>query len=312
MVLISLVIPVYNADKTILLLLESVASQSLSAELFEVILVDDGSTDGTVDIVNSYPQILLFSQHNRGPGAARNLGTLHASGSVIVYVDADCILPPDFLLSHLRFHEDHPEIDGLGGGVAAYANLFCCSVILTDHLCSWFNYHNRLPRHVPEYLPSVNMSIKRRVSEAGVRWSERRVTGEDVDFSLLMKKMGMRLLFVPGLYIYHSDRSSIKEFLRHQYNWGFHAPFIRGRIKEADYSFLFPHNIVLAIVLSPVIVCGYTALVTLAWWRHRPVGLLSVMPLIIIGKLWYALGVIRGTRSFVSGSNGIVADRRME
>lgn len=310
MVRISLVIPVYNAEETLPALLKSVSEQALAADHFEVIIVDDGSTDRSAELVWAYANILLLSQENRGPGAARNLGTQHARGTIIAYTDADCILPPSFLAEHLRLHEEYEEIDGLHGGIAPANALRYCSCTLADHLCNWFWDHNASPEHEPEYMPSANMSLKRRVLEAGVCWSEKRITGEDVDLSLQMSSRGMRMRFFPNLYLYHVDRASLRQFLRHQYNWGFHAPFVRGKQKEAAYSFLFPANIWKARFCCPLIIIGYTMLVVRGWWRHRPLGLLSVLPLIMLGKIWYARGVLHGTSALLSGLDGIVADKR--
>ena len=310
MVRISLVIPVYNAEETLPALLQSISEQTLAAELFEVIVVDDGSTDRSATLVRACPDILLLSQENRGPGAARNLGTRHARGAIIAYTDADCILPASFLSEHLRLHEECEEIDGLHGGIAAANALPYGSWVLADHLCNWFWDHNASPEHEAEYMPSANMSLKRRVLEAGVCWSEKRITGEDVDLSLQMRSRGMRIRFFPGAYLYHVDRASLRQFLRHQYNWGFHAPFVRGKQEEAAYSFLFPASVWKAWFFCPLIIIGYTVLVVRGWWRHRPLGLLSVLPLIVLGKIWYARGVLDGTSALLAGQDGIIADRR--
>jgi len=59
-----------------------------------------------------------------------------------------------------------------------------------------------------------------------------------------------------------------------------------------------------------MIILGYTMLVVRGWWRHRPFGLLSVLPLIVLGKIWYARGVLDGTKTLSSGLDGIITDRR--
>ena len=76
------------------------------------------------------------------------------------------------------------------------------------------------------------------------------------------------------------------------------------------YSFLFPASMVGAWLCSPLIVVGYTFLIIKAWWRARPLGLLSVLPLIVLGKFSYARGALHGTRAYLTGLAGIVADRR--
>ena len=80
--LVSVVIAVYNRERFIQEAVESVLEQSYTSR--ELIVVDDGSTDGTVDVVKSYgDRICLVQSENRGPGPARNLGVRHARGKLI-------------------------------------------------------------------------------------------------------------------------------------------------------------------------------------------------------------------------------------
>ncbi len=310
MIRISLVIPFYNSESTLPPLLESMRHQTIAPHEYEIIMVDDGSTDRSAQLVTANPQIILLTQTNSGPGAARNLGTSRAQGRVIAYTDSDCVLPPTFLQDHIELHEREPTIAGLCGSVAPAQRLPYGSPVLADHLCSWFNAHGHQKQRAPEYLWGANMSVKRCVHEAGVRWSESRVTGEDVDFSHQLSKLGLRLYFEPKLMVRHYDRTTLRGYLRHQYNWGFHAPFIRGRTKSLAYSRLFPASVRLARIFSPAILVGYTALVARAWWRHRPLGLLSSLPLIVLGKVAYASGAIAGTKALAHGSFPVLADRR--
>ena len=89
--IISIIIPVYNAEKYIKDCIESVFEQTI--EEYEVICVDDGSTDGSVDIISDYAQkderVHLYKQEHKGAGAARNYGIKHASGRYVAFLDAD-------------------------------------------------------------------------------------------------------------------------------------------------------------------------------------------------------------------------------
>jgi len=86
--LISCIVPAYNSGKYITETLDSIFAQTYPA--IEVIVADDGSTDGTQDIVRTYPQkVKLLTQDNSGPAETRNLGLLAAAGSFIAFLDAD-------------------------------------------------------------------------------------------------------------------------------------------------------------------------------------------------------------------------------
>lgn len=100
MTLVSVVIPCYNADLFLRETIESVLSQTYSS--YEIILVDDGSTDGTASIIQSYAtQVRAVFTPNRGASAARNLGTSLAQGEFIQYLDADDLLAPEALATRV-------------------------------------------------------------------------------------------------------------------------------------------------------------------------------------------------------------------
>lgn len=103
--MLSIIIPVYNAAKTIKLVLKALV-KSKTKNSFEVILVDDGSADNSLEIISQFTRIQkfkLFCQKHQGPSVARNLGAKHARGDILVFVDADVILEPKTLA---RIEED--------------------------------------------------------------------------------------------------------------------------------------------------------------------------------------------------------------
>lgn len=99
--LLSVIVPVYNAERTLQRCLDSLLSQGLPEADLEIVCVDDGSSDGSLSILHreaaSHPCIKVFSQKNQGAGAARNVGLDHASGDVITFCDADDYLIPNGL-----------------------------------------------------------------------------------------------------------------------------------------------------------------------------------------------------------------------
>jgi cellulose synthase/poly-beta-1,6-N-acetylglucosamine synthase-like glycosyltransferase len=92
----SVIVPAYNAGGTVAECLRALAGQTLPASEYEVIVVDDGSTDATAGIVKTFP-VRCLSQPNRGPAAARNLGAREAKGEIILFTDSDCVPDPGWL-----------------------------------------------------------------------------------------------------------------------------------------------------------------------------------------------------------------------
>jgi len=109
MSLISVIIPVYNGEKTIRETIESVLNQTFQD--FELIILNDGSQDSTLDIVSSLQdsRLKVFSYPNAGLAASRNRGTFHAVGEYISFIDADDLWTPDKLETQLKALQDNPE-----------------------------------------------------------------------------------------------------------------------------------------------------------------------------------------------------------
>ncbi len=101
---VSVIIPAYNRSKTIARAIESVLNQSVKAN--EIIVVDDGSTDSTAEVVKSYDGVYLLRQNNQGVSAARNNGATMASSRFIAFLDSDDEFLPTKLQKQMKLHEE--------------------------------------------------------------------------------------------------------------------------------------------------------------------------------------------------------------
>ena len=104
--MISVIIPSYNSEKTINDCLSALMKQNYPKRNYEIIVVDDGSTDSSTEIVSKFKAVKLVKQKHRGPAAARNLGWIKAKNDVIVFVDSDIAMGKDCLKTFAR------EIEG--------------------------------------------------------------------------------------------------------------------------------------------------------------------------------------------------------
>jgi glycosyltransferase involved in cell wall biosynthesis len=106
---VSVVIPAYNAARFLPAALASVAAQTRAAD--EVIVVDDGSTDSTLERLREWPAVRVVEQPNAGPAAARNTGVAHATGELVAFLDADCVWYPRKLELQVALHEAGEGVD---------------------------------------------------------------------------------------------------------------------------------------------------------------------------------------------------------
>jgi glycosyltransferase involved in cell wall biosynthesis len=104
--LVTLVVAVYNGEAYLREALESAVAQDF--EPYEVVVVDDGSTDGTAAIARSFPVRYLY-QENQGPSAARNAGLAEARGELIAFLDGDDVIPPTKLAVQTAYLREHAE-----------------------------------------------------------------------------------------------------------------------------------------------------------------------------------------------------------
>ena len=105
--LVSAIMPAYNAEAFLERALESLLAQDY--EPFEVVVCDDGSTDGTRQILDRYPAVKVVSQENQGAAAARNTAVAASTGELIAFFDADDEWPANRLTLQAAYLADHPE-----------------------------------------------------------------------------------------------------------------------------------------------------------------------------------------------------------
>ena len=106
---ISVIVPTYNRKHELTKLLHSLNNQTLPPSRFEIVVIDDGSTDGTEEWLMKnknqfHATISYYAQNHGGPGAARNLGMEKADGDIFAFTDTDCIAEPHWLDSFLKAH----------------------------------------------------------------------------------------------------------------------------------------------------------------------------------------------------------------
>ncbi|HKQ69348.1 MAG TPA: glycosyltransferase family 2 protein [Polyangiaceae bacterium] len=114
---VSVVIPSYNRRERLARVLEGLADQSCGPERFEVVVVDDGSTDGTGGWLRERRcrfDLSVFEQTNRGPAAARNEGVARANGELVLFLDDDVVPGRDLVLEHLKMHDAEVDVVVMG------------------------------------------------------------------------------------------------------------------------------------------------------------------------------------------------------
>lgn len=182
---------------------------------FEVIVVDDHSTDGTINVIRKFPVRLLKSK-GRGIGAGKNTGIKEAEGRIIAFTDSDCLVAKDWLSQMVKLHFQYQDVIGVGGIVKnPFPEKFLAR--FGQRLC----FDPPLPHQgFVKTIGGNNISYKREVFDSVGLFDESLVTGEDPDMCWRLMYKGMKILYSPKVVIYHIHRLTLGSFLRQQFWYG--------------------------------------------------------------------------------------------
>lgn len=277
----SVIVPVYNRRDEIEELLSSLAAQvDIPRGLFEVVIVEDGSTDPCGDICERYAAdglpVSYFYKENEGRSIARNHGMEHARGEWFLFFDSDCVIPARYF-HDLDSDPRLQEIDCFGGPDAAHESFSPVQKAINFAMTSFLTTGGirggkvSMEKFVPR---TFNMGFRREVYDPVGGFRE--MYSEDIDMSTRIRNAGFTIALLPDQKVYHKRRVDFKKFFRQVYIFG------RSRI---TLKFLYPGSLKAVHVLPALFVLGLVALIVLAIvispWFLLPLG-------VYIVALWVA------------------------
>lgn len=209
---ISIIIPVYNAEKTLQKCFNSINNLNYSKQLFEVIIVDNNSTDKSKKIIQESPFRCLL-QEKPGPAAARNRGAEAANGRILAFTDADACVARDWLSKIICAYEQDSHIDGIAGYSGGINNNI------------WAEFYQRFQeafyfKHLAEQKPPVkhidtkNFSIKKDCFIDVGGFNEEYLRGEDTDLGYRLFSRGYRIKYVPEVRVDHINPTDLTHQVR--------------------------------------------------------------------------------------------------
>ena len=202
----SIVIPTYNRQPILEKCLRALENQRLTdrtVENYEVVVVDDGSTDGTLNWLKThqaeFPHVVSYEQNHQGPSAARNLGIQQAKGDTIIFIDSDLVVTEQFLQSHataLKTEEKALNSD----------RLFTYGAVINT--CNFENptaEPYKITDFSAAYFATGNVAItKKWLEQAGLFDTRFQLYGwEDLELGVRLKELGLKLVKCPAAVGYH-------------------------------------------------------------------------------------------------------------
>ncbi len=215
--LVSVIVAAHNGGKTLTACLKSL--ETLDYPNYEVLVINDGSTDDTLAIAASFSSVTCIDLgSNRGLSAARNAGIKAAKGAIVAFTDADCQADARWLHYLVASFEKHdwsavggPNLLPRGDGPVAAA------VMMTPGGPS----HVMLSDQIAEHIPGCNMAFRSEaLKKVGGFDPQFRVAGDDVDLCWRLLKRSMVIGFAPGAFVWHHRRPTIAAFVGQQLGYG--------------------------------------------------------------------------------------------
>lgn len=207
--MISVVVPAYNAAATLPVCLWALGRQILLPD--EVIVVDDGSTDESANVVKGHDAHLRQQPH-QGPAAARNLGAQSAKGDLVLFTDADCEPAEDWIAEMVRPFSD-PNVIGVKGAYRTRQH----EIVARLAQCEFEERYDRLERLasidlVDSYAAAFRSDALRQSGGFDRAFSQ--ANNEDVDLSYRLARAGLRLVFNRDAIVYHRHPATWIKYLR--------------------------------------------------------------------------------------------------
>lgn len=209
--LVSVIIPVWNSPADIRRCLAAIGRQTLPRDRFEILVVDNGSTDDTAEAARAVPGVIVLQETRPGSYAARNCALAEARGVYVAFTDADCLPSPEWLETAVRAAQAHPRFGVLAGRIDLFDEARPEGRTFGDY----------------ERLFSFPQSFAERGNCATANWVSRRVvfetlggfdaslkSGGDRQMALRIREAGYPLIYVPEMVVQHPVRASWIELVR--------------------------------------------------------------------------------------------------
>lgn len=248
----SLVMPTYNRKEILKKNILAIEHQACPADYFELVIIDDGSTDGTLVFLEEYSRntrlnLKYFTQENSGPASARNVGIRNASGDIIIFVGDDMIIHKDFIQNHIVFHEKWPGNNHAGLGLIEWANPIeintLMDLITSEEGGQQFNFgliKKKNPENIGwEHFWSSNVSIKRNFMLTYGLFNDnifKHAMWEDIELGHRLYMAGMQLHFLENCKAYHEHRINYEEFAERQRMVGWYGNDMKKLGVPASYA----------------------------------------------------------------------------
>ncbi|MGH2923680.1 MAG: glycosyltransferase, partial [Solirubrobacterales bacterium] len=226
----SVIVPVRNGEAMIADAIGSLLAQDYPSDRHELIVVDNGSTDRTAEIVRRHP-VTCLHEPRRGVSNARNRGIAAARGEVLAFIDGDCIAEPSWLRELVAPFAD-PEVGCVAGELGHAPGDTAAERQSTRMFGSWQRY---AVGSNPPYAITANAAYRADVLRRIGAFDPRMPRAQDVELGLrFSERSGMRIAYAERAVVRHRHRTTQRGFLRQQIGWSYGAGLVAAKYRALD------------------------------------------------------------------------------
>jgi len=248
---VSIIIPTFNGASRIGNCLDALLCQTVEPDT-EILVINDGSTDGTAEVVARYSGVRLITQSNAGPAAARNRGALEARGTVILFTDDDCVPTPEWLAAMIEPFKD-PGVVGAKGIYRTRQRSLAARFVQIEYEDKYRRMSD-LPQI--DFIDTYSAGFRRdRFLEMnGFDTSFPVACAEDVELSYRMSARGWTMRFVPAAIVYHTHPDTLWRYFNKKYKFAFWRVLaVRKNPNKAMKDSHTPQLMKLQLLFAPVL-----------------------------------------------------------
>jgi glycosyltransferase involved in cell wall biosynthesis len=216
---LTVIIPVYNGAGTLPRCLAALRAQTFPSDRFEIIVVDNNSTDGSADIVRRHADVILLHEPAQGAYVARNRAALAATGDILVFTDPDCIPTPDWLESIARAMEPDDIEATIGGYVPPTHSGALRLLVLYENAKDAFVFGTDIPELY--YGHTNNMAVRRRTFDAFGPFIERRRGADTIFVRRVVESLPCSVVrYDPAMLVEHLEVDDVTTYYRKMATYG--------------------------------------------------------------------------------------------
>jgi lipopolysaccharide/colanic/teichoic acid biosynthesis glycosyltransferase/glycosyltransferase involved in cell wall biosynthesis len=214
--MISVIVPAYNAEETVGECIRALVAQTMDSSQYEIIVVDDGSTDGTAALAESSGAKVL-RQERSWPATARNLGVRNARGEIICFTDADCV-PYREWLEEITYPFQDSQIIGCKGTYSTNQSTLVARFVQLEYEDK---YDLLKRKKFIDFIDTYSAAYRRDVFIANDGFDQRFPYLEDQELSFRLAARGYQMIFRPTATVLHQHSSTVADYLRKKFRIGF-------------------------------------------------------------------------------------------